>query len=200
MARSYSQFSFDDLDNLGLIINQKKLFKHPIISVQPSERVEKTLDFNLRRPLGSEKAKSELVITPILNELVEQNLESINYFSGYTFDVDKEHGLKGIVDFIISKAPTSPTIKAPIFCVVEAKNDNLDIGVPQCIAEMYAASIFNQRKGQPLKTIYGAVTFGLAWQFLRLDDKNCTLDLDIYYVNNLPQLLGVLQMIVDAGN
>jgi hypothetical protein len=187
MAKSYSQFDFQDLEDLGIEIEP----------LYPSETLEKILTFNLRRPLGSEKAKSELLITPVLNEIVERNQETINYYSGYTFDVDKEHGLKGQVDFIISKSPLSPIIKAPIFCVVEAKNDNLDVGVPQCIAEMYASSVFNQKKGQSVDAIYGAVTFGLAWQFLKLEGQKCTLDSDIYYLNNLPELLGVIQKIVN---
>jgi hypothetical protein len=197
MAKSYSQFSYEDLENLGIIIEQKPLFDlQTIVPITPSETLEKVLKFNLRRPLGSEKAKSELLITPVLNELVEKNQETINYFSGYTFDVDKEHGLKGQVDFIISKSPMSPTIKAPIFCIVEAKNDNLDVGVPQCIAEMFASQAFNQKRGQFIPVVYGAVTFGLAWQFLRLEGQDCVLDSDIYYLNNLPQLIGILQFIV----
>jgi hypothetical protein len=197
MAKSYSQFDFQDLEDLGIEVEKRPLFTKPIEPLYPSETLEKILTFNLRRPLGSEKAKSELLITPVLNEIVERNQETINYYSGYTFDVDKEHGLKGQVDFIISKSPLSPIIKAPIFCVVEAKNDNLDVGVPQCIAEMYASSVFNQKKGQSVDAIYGAVTFGLAWQFLKLEGQKCTLDSDIYYLNNLPELLGVIQKIVN---
>ena len=198
MSRSYSQFKFEDLENLGILIEQKQLFTEPILPLFPSETLEKVLKFNLRRPLGSEKAKSELIITPILNELVEQNQEKINYYSGYTFDIDKHLGLKGQIDFMISKSPMSPIIKAPIFCIVEAKNDNLDVGVPQCIAEMYAAQTFNQKKEKTITSIYGAVTFGLAWQFLRLEGNYCILDSDIYYLNDLPKLLGILQFIVNS--
>ena len=56
-----------------------------------------------------------------------------------------------IVDFILTGDAFSPFIATHIFCVVvrhpvEAKNDNLDIGGPQCIAEMYASKVFNEQK------------------------------------------------------
>jgi hypothetical protein len=37
------------------------------------------------------------------------------------------------------------TIKAPVIALVEAKNDNLQSGLGQCMAEMIAAQIFNRQ-------------------------------------------------------
>lgn len=62
--------------------------------------------------------------------------------------------------------------------------------------QMYAAWLFNQKKGETIKTIYGSVTFGLAWQFLRLEDKLAHLDPTIYYTSDLPHILGILQSMV----
>ena len=95
--------------------------------------------------------------------------------------------------------PIHRLLKPPVFCVVEAKNDNLDSGVPQCIAEMYAAQIFNENRGSETPFIYGAVTFGYEWKFLRLETKIALLDTDLYYLIRLPELLGVLQTIIDIS-
>lgn len=195
MAKSYSKFTYEDLDVLGVIVEQIDWLEIPL-PIEPSDWLKVTLAKNMDLPLSSEKAKCELIISPILTELVEINHKRITYFSGYNFNVDKLQGLNGRCDYIISKRPRSPRIEAPIFSIVEAKNDNLDVGIPQCVAEMYAAWLFNKKRGEDVKTIYGAVTFGLAWQFLKLEDKLAQLDPTIYYISDLPHILGILQSMV----
>jgi hypothetical protein len=89
-------------------------------------------------------------------------------------------------------------IEAPVFSVVEAKNDNLDAGIPQCVAEMYASAIFNERKSRQITVIYGATTFGFEWKFLKYQNNVAIVDTQIYYLNELPKLLGALQYIVSV--
>jgi hypothetical protein len=200
MAVSYSQFKYDDLDALNINVERKRFLPDNIAEIEPSDWLKTTLKRNLNLPLASEKAKSEHIIAPILTEMVEINHQRFTYFSGYSFDVNKSLGLKGRCDFILSADPLAPRINAPVFSIVEAKNDNLDVGIPQCIAQMYAARLFNQKRNRPISAIYGAVSFGFEWQFLCLpNDHTALLDPTIYYQIRLPQLLGVLQYIVDAG-
>jgi len=199
MATSYSGFSYDDLDDLKIRVERRHFLPKDIPNVLPSDWLTTTLERNLNLPLASEKAKSEHIIAPILTEMVERNRRSFTYFSGYSFDVDKSKGLKGRCDFILSGEPNAPRISAPVFNIVEAKNDNLDIGVPQCIAQMYAACLFNRKRNRAISTIYGAVSFGFEWQFLCLtDDTTAFIDPTVYYQIQLPQLLGVLQYIIDS--
>jgi hypothetical protein len=197
MAKSYSQFTLEEIKSLGIRLVQQRIFEDEITDIKPSELLQSVLDINLKMRTGTEKAKSELLVTPILNEITVRNNNEFIYFSGYSFDVDKSRGLKGIVDYIISNDPIAIAIESPVFCIVEAKNDNLDLGVPQCVAEMFAAQIFNNQNNKPLPAIFGAVTYGFGWQFLKLENKFCVRDTEIYYLNNLPKLLGVLQYIVD---
>ena len=198
MAQSYSKFTYDDVNALGIRIIRRPLFNGEVTDLAPSAWLQQSLEFNLRRPMGTEKAKSELIITPILNEMVIRNDEQITFFSGYNFDVDKKQGLKGHVDFMLSHEAQLPYIEAPTFCIVEAKNDNLDNGIPQCIAEMYAAQLFNQQRAKQQEVIFGTVTSGLAWQFMKLTGKEVILDADIYYLSQLPHLIGILQIIIDT--
>ncbi len=53
--------------------------------------------------------------------------------------------------------------------LVEAKNENMIAGIPQAIAEMIAARRFNEAAGTPIDPIYGVVTTGLLWRFLKLE-------------------------------
>ena len=107
---------------------------------------------------NSEKARSEMIITPILVELRKQLNEQINLFSGVEFNVDNSRELNGVCDFIVTKSDEKLFISAPVITLVEAKKENLNAGLGQCIAEMLAAQIFNQQEGQEKSTIYGSVT------------------------------------------
>ncbi len=200
MPKSYSKFSTDDLIELGIIVSDGSLFEDTILPlIQPSQFLIDTLEKNKRRKLRSEKAKSEFLISPIIGELEDRNEQKFALYSGYKFKVEPELGLTGFCDYVLSLEPKSPIIQAPVFFIVESKNDNLDEGVDQCIAEMYAAQLFNQKKGKAKKTIYGAVTFGFEWKFIKLEDNQAEIDYQVYFLNDLPKLLGVLQYIVDLA-
>lgn len=103
--------------------------------------------------LGTEKARSEMIICPILIEVREILQQRISLFSGIDFTVDPSLGLNGICDFLISHSPEQILIEAPVAVIVEAKKDDLHAGLGQCIAEMVAAQKFNQQQGHPLTTM-----------------------------------------------
>ena len=197
MATSFSRFKkYEDLDPLGLTIRNENLKLKPN-PVTPSEWLEITIQKNLDLPKASEKAKCEFFITPILTEIVDNNKSKITYFSGYEFNVEKSLGLTGRCDYLITCVPMSPMIQAPVLSVVEAKDDNFEKGNPQCIAQMRAVQIFNAREGKPTPVVFGASSYGLAWQFLKLENDNVLVDTRFYTLENLPLILGVLQYIVD---
>lgn len=159
----------------------------------------KTLTIHYEIPIESEKAKSELLITPILMEIKINNPKKFTYFSGYQFNVDSKLGLKGFCDFIISKKYNAVFIESPLVAVVEAKhNQDLPDASPQCIAEMYAAQLFNQKNNQATDHIYGAVTNGYEWLFLKLENNEVILDITRYNIKNLSELLGVWQIIINT--
>lgn len=198
MPVSYSKYTFNDLDALHLITERGSILPPIIEPFFPSEQLKNILAFNLGLPLGTEKAKSELLITPILNELCQRNPETFTYFSGYNFDVEKSLGLKGRCDYLLSKNYKAARIESPLFCIVEAKNDDVDNGdsIAQCIAEMYAAQLFNQRKNNETKVMYGAVSTGFDWIFLELSGLKVKIDPRRFYLNGLEMLLGALQTII----
>jgi hypothetical protein len=165
-----------------------------ISKVKCPESLAEILRYNVPLALASntEKARSEMVITPILIEIRKQLNASINLFSGVEFDVASEKGLTGYCDFIISHSPEKLFVASPVIMLVEAKNENLKGALGQCIAEMVAAQIFNEREGNTMTPIYGAVTIGTTWQFLKLTDKLVEIDLTEYYLTDIEKILGIL--------
>ncbi len=152
------------------------------------------------RPLAlaihTEKARSELIIAPILVELRKLVGHRISLFSGVDFTVAPELGLNGVCDYIITRSPEQLFISAPTLMIVEAKNENIKGGLGQCIAAMLAARIFNQREANSIEIIYGVVTTGSAWRFLSLEGDQVLIDQREYYIDNLGKILGVLLHIV----
>ena len=160
------------------------------ISDQLTNTLEETTELALA--INTEKARSEMMITPILLEVRRKANYQISLFSGTDFNVDSEKGLNGYCDFLISRSQEQLTINAPVMIIVEAKNENIKGGLGQCMAAMLAAQIFNQQEGNEIKTIYGAVTTGDIWKFLKLEGTNLWADLNNYYINEVNKILGIL--------
>ncbi|KYC36209.1 hypothetical protein WA1_41500 [Scytonema hofmannii PCC 7110] len=141
---------------------------------------------------NTEKARSEMIISPILLEVRRKFNYEISLFSGVDFTVDSQIGLNGFCDFILSLSKEQLFVRAPVITLVETKNENLKSGLAQCIAEMVAAQLFNKLQGNSLKTIYGVVTIGTIWQFLKLEDQIISIDLSEYYIKDVKKILGIL--------
>ncbi len=192
---SYSEFSLAKAKQaFGLTTLEKRDFFAPVPELAASNLLTETLNYNLEIALGSnsQKARSELIIAPILVDLRRQLHELISLFSGVDFNVDETKGLNGTCDFIITQSPEILTMTAPVITVVEAKKENINAGLGQCAAEMVAAQIFNQQAAIEIKTIYGAVTTGSIWQFLKLEAQTLTIDLSEYYLKDVNKVLGIL--------
>ncbi len=145
----------------------------------------------------SEKAKSEFIIAPLLLELESILIDKISVFSGDDFTVDRELGLNGICDFLVSRFPAQLVIKAPVIAIVEAKKGVLKDGWGQCIAELVAAQKFNHSRGQNIPVIYGIVTSGMLWQFMKLEDRTVTVEPDEYPLLPIGRILGILHWLVE---
>ncbi len=142
--------------------------------------------------MGSEKARSELLISPVLFELRRILDRKISFFSGEDFTVDPACGLSGTCDFLLSRSSEQLMIEAPAVVIVEAKKDNIKGGFGQCIAEMIAAQRFNDNAKTPVNTVYGTVTTGNIWTFLKIEGTTVTIDLTDYPLIPVERLLGIL--------
>ncbi|NER33711.1 MAG: hypothetical protein F6J93_06580 [Oscillatoria sp. SIO1A7] len=201
---SYNQFNIDKIKNdLGLAISEKFELFADITEAPYSGWLEETLATNLPLALAiaTEKARSEMIVAPILIELKKQAGE-ISLFSGRDFNVDEEKGLNGFCDFLVSRSVSQLAIEAPVLAIVEAKNDNLQSGFGQCMAEMYAAQLFNERENNNIDTIYGSVTTGSLWQFMRLSGKaGKAIEIDLKeYPLNPGKILGIFLSWLEIDN
>ena len=142
--------------------------------------------------INTEKARSELIIINILVEAKEMLAESISLFSGIDFTVDRERGLSGFCDYILSQSAEQLYLDVPVMAVVEAKNEDIIAGLGQCIAEMYAAKLYNEKENRQLPCIYGAVTTGDEWKFLKLAEDTVFIDKPSYYISSIGKIMGIL--------
>jgi hypothetical protein len=148
---------------------------------------------------GSEKARSEMIITPVLLEVRKILDRNVSLFSGEDFTVDCEIGLNGICDYLISRSPEMLEIEAPAVAVVEAKKADLKTGIGQCVAEMVAMQKFNEAKGKPISVVYGSVSNGTQWRFLKLEEKIVSIDLNDYALPPVDEILGMLVWMLRDG-
>ncbi len=152
-----------------------------------------------RLALLSEKSRSEFIVVPILLAARELSGDRFAIFSGQRLDVDPQQGLAGECDFILAIGPALPPLHAPVMTFVEAKKNDVEAGLGQCIAQMVGARRFNDAAGRMNATVFGCVTTGETWQFLQLDDHAALLDRPRYYLDNVGRILGVLRSICDRS-
>lgn len=196
---SYSDFTLDKVrKTFGLTIADKIDLFASVPEIETPTLLTEILRENIPLALASntEKSRSEMIIAPILIALRKYLDNQISLFSGIDFSVDVEKGLNGNCDFIISRSPELLIVNAPVVTIVEAKKENINAGLGQCVAEMIAAKLFNEREDNNIQTIYGTVTTGTNWKFLKLIDQVVEIDLSEYYINNIGKILGILSNII----
>jgi hypothetical protein len=183
-------FQIQTIENLGLF--------DQIQPIEISDYLQKTLKRNvpLALAINTEKARSELIVINILLELKDILANRISLFSGIDFTVDREKGLAGFCDYIISGSAEQLYLDLPVITIVEAKNENITAGLGQCIAEMYGAQLFNQAGNQDLSYIYGAVTTGDEWRFVKLQGQVAYIDHKLYYITEIGKIIAILVKMV----
>lgn len=185
-----STFQLKKIESIGLFSEIEPVAPRPYFKAELAKKVP------LAATIGTEKARSELIVADVLFELREQLESHISLFSGIDFNVDAENGLIGVCDFLVSLSPGQLLVDAPVIMLVEAKKEDLVGGIGQCVAEMLAAQRFNAEKENSVSRIYGAVTSGTDWLFLRLKKKCLHVDLTIYPIALCDKILGILSNMV----
>lgn len=192
---AYSDFSFDSVTEQFSLTREERINLFARVEERaPSQALATVLEdqIPLGLAIGNEKARSELMIAPLLAEARRQANYNVGLFSGIEFNVAPEQGLNGFCDFLFSLSPEQFSVRSPAIMIVEAKQENIPGGFGQCIAEMVAARIFNQKAGNGIETIYGAVTTGDNWRFLKLQGSRVFVDLQQYQITQIDKILGIL--------
>lgn len=192
---SYSDFSLEKVQKIfNLVIKEDEELFTESPPLEPSALLKAFLgqNANLALKINTEKARSEMIIAPLLLDLINQSKKPISLFSGVDFNVDSKQGLNGTCDFLISASNEQLFIKSPVVILVEAKKENIMGGLGQCLAEMIAAQLFNQQEGNQISMILGVVTSGNIWKFLQLEGAECRIDINEYYLKDISKILGIL--------
>ena len=197
---SYSSFTLDSVKTeFQLEIAIPTNLFCDIDPVEPSAHLTTELARNVPVALaiGTEKARSEMIVGDVLLELRDHFDQQISLFSGIDFSVDAEKGLTGVCDFLVSLSPVSFVLEAPIIVLVEAKKDDVLEGLGQCVAEMIAAQQFNAERGNSISRIYGVSTTGADWRFLKLEGQKLHIDTEFYSIHACDKILGILASMVE---
>ena len=196
---AYSSFTLSKVSRtFHLELVQKRGIFAGSEPVEPSAELTTLLERHLPFALtmGTEKAKSELIIAPVLVELCLRFADRVSLFSGIDFNVDATNELTGVCDFLVSLSPQHFDLEAPVIALVEAKNADVKLGVGQCAAEMVAAQRFNADAGNDIPCVYGATTSGTEWLFLKLAGQTLSIDMTVYQLVQCDKILGILASMV----
>lgn len=181
-----STFELEKIESMGLFSEIEPVTLRAHFKTELAEKA------SLAATIRTEKARSELIVADVLFELRKHLNRRISLFSGIDFNVDAENDLTGVCDFLISLSPGQLLVDAPVIVLVEAKKEDLIGGLGQCVAEMLAAQRFNAEKENNIPCIYGAVTSGTDWLFLKLAEKSVHVDLTVYQIAQCDKILGIL--------
>ncbi len=194
---AYRNFTLDDLEQKFGIKNQIISLFSSMTPIKLSEWLKITFENAADLPTRTEKAKSESIIFPFLMELRNNNDKFFTIYSGDNLNANDKEGLNGECDFILAKDMHTFNINYPILALVEAKNSDIAAGIPQCAAQMLGTKLFNEQKNTPVSVVYGCVTTGNDWKFLKLFDNQIFIDKRTYYFNEIEEILAVFQHIIE---
>ena len=133
----------------------------------------------------NERTRAETIVAPIMIHLAVTH--QLSLYSGTAFNADIKSGLSGTVDYVFSRAmPQRSRIEPPITAVVETKSRKR--GVSHCLVQMVAT----QRMNADFSPVYGTVTTGFSWRFLKLERTIVTIDLTEHLIFSSNPLISSL--------
>ena len=190
--KSFSQITPIDLSSEFGVAIVGDSFLPSIEPVAVPSWLSHVIDSNKKKltTMRNEKSISEALIAPMLMAVQEINQDRITIFSGEPLITDE---LSGVCDFLITRDTRALDPQGGYFILVEAKKNDLLSGIPQCVAEMYAAQILNKNND----TVYGCVSTGLEWIFIKLENKVATTHLNVYTISEVDKILGVFGWIIN---
>jgi hypothetical protein len=189
---SYSQHNLGSLRRtFDLKIRDQLLFE-PIGTLEPSAWLMESLANGQDLAVTSEKARGEFIVAPVLMACRAILGHDLRIFSGATLDVDPDRGLNGECDFILARSESSQVFQAPLMVVLEAKKNDIEVGLGQCAAQLLGTRLFNEREGRAVSSVYGCVTTGTSWQFLQLTNNELLIHPEVLPIQELSKILWFL--------
>jgi hypothetical protein len=165
---------------------------HPWSLIVSDKAPSRFFEEKMRRLEAFDTARSEgaklLLVDAFLEEAIQPYVQ-LRIFKEATL---RATTASGIVDYLVARRTAVP--QAPLVCVAEAKKDNFDEGLAQCLVEMQAASENNTQAEHQIP-VFGIVTNGMGWQLYRRDYDSSVRETSLYTASDAPRLLGALDYI-----
>ena len=97
-----------------------------------------------------------------------------------------------MVDYLVAPRLDLPT--TPFLCIVEAKKDDFEKGLAQCLVELHTCAQINAKK-KKTQELFGIVTNAEGWKFYRRDPTGAFYETPLHALTHLQQLLGILDYV-----
>lgn len=169
-------------------VNQIKEWYFDTIPRSPSIHYQQTVaKLKLHFDLSLSEAAKSLLIDALLLEAID-DFKELKIWKEASLQTDV---LTGTIDYLV--APQGKVYQSPFLCVVEAKKDNFEQGLAQCLVEMQACQWLN-KIFKPFE-VFGIVTNAIVWRFYKLTPENDVYESSVYAETQLDFILGVLYSI-----
>ena len=199
---AYSKFTLDKvMQQFDVSVTDDTELFSKVENIPPSiflqALLEKPTSFNIE----SEKARSEKIIAPIIDDIFTTVPNKFAIFSGENFDVDKHQSLNGLADYIICVSKSKAIIQSPVAAIAESKRNDPKDGMGQCIAELIASAIFNEQRKSQVPKLFGIMTNGNQWLMgiYIIAEKHFIYDPTLYSIRELPRIIGILSFMRDEA-
>lgn len=170
-------------------VNQIKEWYFDIIPRSPSIHYQQTVaKLKLHFDLSLSEAAKSLLIDALLLEAID-DFKELKIWKEASLQTD---ALTGTIDYLV--APQGKVYQSPFLCVVEAKKDNFEQGLAQCLVEMQACQWLN-KIFKPFE-VFGIVTNAIVWRFYKLTPENDVYESSVYAETQLDSILGILYSIL----
>ena len=180
-AEAFKQLNLTDLTHWN--INAPPVMLSAFFQ-ERMNRLEQT--FNLQ---GYEESKKLLI-----DAICEEAMLTSNHLRIWKGSQLESDVLAGYVDYLV--AERKRYLDIPLLCIIEAKKDDFEQGLAQCLVEMQACQWQNRQADRDID-ILGIVTNGEGWQFYKLLLAGTVYGTPLYSVGDMDLLLGRLRYIFE---
>lgn len=130
----------------------------------------------------------------IIDALCEEGIETCKHLKIWKGALLRSNQTSGNVDYLI--AEKKAYLEAPMLCIVEAKKDDFEQGLAQCLVEMQACQWTNLQFGHSIEVL-GMITNGETWRFYKLTTDAKVYETLPYSTNDLDAIIGALRFIFE---
>lgn len=172
------------------LIGQENLseWKITIVPTPPSDMLKLHLERIQCFDLTSTERAKELIIDALCAE-VAPHYPSLKVWKAAPLESLE---LTGEADYLVT--PKRAYIDTPMLCAVEAKKDDFEKGLAQCLVELHACAELNAAAGLTYD-LFGIVTNGQAWQFYHRRTDGSVAESAVFALRDMDDLLGALHLI-----